>query len=175
MATDIVNKIRNGTRSDSTDLCASCCKCVIRKGGRESDEARYCNEFMNQLRGRVSECSGYYNKNLPSIRDLRETAWILSTDKKKEIGFQPYKKWKDNNRDDDGILEDYQTMKHDLSNICCLVLHSINGVTQPACRMCNNCHKWVEYRNQKEFCSGTQNEKQKDNYQWYTNPNTNRS
>lgn len=99
MSVSLISKIRNGTRSDSTDLCPSCVSCTVRKGGRDSDEVRYCSDFRTNLTERVSECSGYLNKNLTSIQNMKETAWILSTNKKREIGFTPYKKWREDNDD----------------------------------------------------------------------------
>ena len=104
MDNGIVAKIRQGTRSDSTDLCKSCSRSVIRTGGRDSDEERYCNMFESRVTRRVAECSGYYNSSLPSLKDLYDTAWIVSTDKHtKQIGFSPYSKWKQKNE----VPDDY--------------------------------------------------------------------
>ncbi len=89
---DIVAKVRQGTKSDATDLCRSCRYCTIIQGGRESQEYRYCNEIGKPLHARVAECSSYYNHNLPSMKTLYETAYILDTSKH-EVGFMPYKKW----------------------------------------------------------------------------------
>ncbi len=97
---DFTDKVLNGTRSDATDLCPSCSRSVIVKGGRDSDETRYCHVTQNYVKNRVAECSGYYNSDLPSIQTLYDVAWILSTDKKQNaIGFVSPQDWKKKNPD----------------------------------------------------------------------------
>ncbi len=90
---DILAKIREGTRSDSTDLCVSCSYATIIKGGRESEEYRHCSEINKTLYKRVAECNSYYNKNLPSIKTLYETATLITIDKAGQIGFMSYGKF----------------------------------------------------------------------------------
>lgn len=92
---DIVFKIKKGTRSDESDLCPSCQNSTIIKGSRESDETRYCSDISSPIHRRVSECNSYYNKNLPSIKNLYETALILETHKNGQVGFIRYSKWKE--------------------------------------------------------------------------------
>lgn len=92
---NIVTKIQHGTKSDDTDLCKSCSRCAIRQGSTVSDEIRFCHNFEEYLTDRVAECSAYYNVNLPSLKTLYDTAWILGTDKvTRNIGFVPFNKWK---------------------------------------------------------------------------------
>ncbi len=103
---DLVTKIRNGTRSDADDLCRTCTYCTIVRGGRDSDETRICGQTETRLRSRVSECNKYYNANLTSMRNLYDVAWIISTDKKtKEIGFTPFKKYRE--REDAKLPDEY--------------------------------------------------------------------
>ena len=82
-----MNKVYNGTRSDNKQLCLTCRKASVMKGAAEGQEMIYCNEVSEFLKLRVVECSKYDDKNLPSIHDLRETAWILCTTNKNTIGF----------------------------------------------------------------------------------------
>lgn len=109
MATDIYVKIRNGTRSSSTDLCRTCNRCTIIKGAAEGSEERYCHaaSYDNppRLRHLVSECSEYYNRDLPSLSDLQKTAWILETTKGRRVGFVPYRDWRAAHRDEETIPE----------------------------------------------------------------------
>src|SRR5688572_29568443 len=99
MANNIVAKIQQGTRSDSTDLCRTCARCTIRQGARSSDEVRYCGVFETNLKYKVADCNGYYDANLPSLKSLYDTAWILNTDSRtRDIGFIPFNKWKQNER-----------------------------------------------------------------------------
>ena len=98
---DIVTKIRQGTRSDSTDLCKSCSNCAIRFDTADNEERRFCSTFETKLTSRVAECSNYYNSNLPSLKTLYDTAWILSTDKvTRDIGFIRFDKWKQKSGND---------------------------------------------------------------------------
>jgi len=85
-------KVLNGTRSDSTSLCDSCNRSMIIKGATESHVIKHCHHMDKRVPYNVAECSGYYPRNLPSMRDLQETAWILSTSKGRTIGFNPPKK-----------------------------------------------------------------------------------
>ena len=82
-----MDKVRNGTRPDGKQLCLTCRKATIMKGAGESQELIYCGDISEFLKLRVVECSKYDDKDLPSIHDLRETAWILCTTDKKTIGF----------------------------------------------------------------------------------------
>lgn len=99
-------KIREGTRSDSTDLCRTCTRCTIIRGSAESQERRFCRAMDKHLTYLVADCNMYYNKDLPSLEDLQQTAWILETTKARKIGFTPYKEWRARNRDADLIPED---------------------------------------------------------------------
>lgn len=104
---DIYVKVREGTRSDSMDLCRSCTKSVIIKGGAEGNEQRFCQAVSYdtplRLHTFISNCSDYYNKNLPSRADLEKSAWILTTSKGRKIGFVPYADWRAANQDEELI------------------------------------------------------------------------
>lgn len=87
-------KIHRGTgRLMGTSLCRSCAH-GMRWEDRAGEHSR-CSMLTKaeQPRGDVRECSEYYNNNLPSMRDLRELAWELKTDKRGgSVGFAPPKK-----------------------------------------------------------------------------------
>lgn len=95
---DIYLKIHRGTgKLTGQSLCLSC------ENGRtwtdQRGETTICTMMKIPLRGKVTDCSDYYSSALPSLRDMKETAWTLRTEKGgKAIGFAPPKKKKD---DDD--------------------------------------------------------------------------
>lgn len=101
-------KIRNGTRSDATDLCRTCRNSVIIQGSRDSDERRYCDALSGdstQLFTNVADCSSYYNKSLPSLHQYEKIAWVLETSKGRQVGFVPAKEWREKNRHMDMVPE----------------------------------------------------------------------
>lgn len=53
---------------------------------------------------RIVDCNQYDNKSHASIWDMRDIAWVLSTDKQKKFGFKSPKDWK-NEREELGIDE----------------------------------------------------------------------
>lgn len=82
-------KMKDMTAKSDKDLCPSCSHFTQRidAGGT----VRQCDMFgrpENIVRGRVEDCSHYYPRNLPSLRELSNIAWEITTDKKtKKIGF----------------------------------------------------------------------------------------
>lgn len=87
---ELTLKIHQGTgRSTGEPLCTSCSHCLHR-----NDEV-WCTLYgeRERIKSRVYSCNLYYNKSLPSIHDMRESAWTLRTEKGgKSIGFAPPKK-----------------------------------------------------------------------------------
>lgn len=85
-------KIHKGTGKLTKDhLCSTC-----RHGQTWIDcrgEHSICGAipgFKEQPRGKVFEYSNYYNKALPSLDDLYQSAWTLRTEKDgRKIGFTP--------------------------------------------------------------------------------------
>ena len=78
------------------------------RGAAESQERIYCHEISGFVNIKVVECNAYKHKNAVSLYDMREAAWILSTDKKKKtIGFQKYNEWKRGNPNDDVLPNVY--------------------------------------------------------------------
>ena len=88
-------KVLNGTRSpEAPRLCDTCQSGVVRRGAAESDEHIYCRYIRREVRTRVVECSVYVDRSQPSLWDLRQIAWVLRTDSKRQkIGFLRAKEW----------------------------------------------------------------------------------
>lgn len=106
----MVLKIKDGTRG-STGLCSTCSHSQIIKGSSDSQELTLCR-VMNAYNGgtvpfKVVECNEFADKSKPSLRDMREVAWVLSTNKQKKYGFQTPKEWR-KNKEEDG-LDDINT------------------------------------------------------------------
>ena len=48
---------------------------------------------------RVTTCSGYTDRRLPSMRDMEEIAWVLRSDpRRNQVGFVPARKLKPEDR-----------------------------------------------------------------------------
>lgn len=97
MSDSLVLRIHQGTgRSTGESMCRSCehnTNWVDRAG-----EHNRCSMLGKdaQPKGNVYQCSDYYSASLPSLRDMRETAWTLRTEKGgKVIGFAPPKQKKE--------------------------------------------------------------------------------
>lgn len=91
---DIAFKIHEGTgRLTGESLCKSCSAATCWTD--HSGEHTACSTLpfgVPQPKGKVWTCSRYYNRNLPSLNDLYQTAWTLRTEKNgKMIGFRPPK------------------------------------------------------------------------------------
>lgn len=87
-------KIHQGTgRLTGTSLCRTCAHGMHwqDRGGEHSRCSMLGKD--QQPRGEVRECSEYYSEALPALRDLREIAWELKTDKQgRGVGFTPPKR-----------------------------------------------------------------------------------
>lgn len=98
-------KVLNGTRSDQAPrLCDTCQSGVVRRGAAESDEHIYCNFIRREVRMRVVECNAYSDRSQPSLWDLRQMAWVLDTDsKRQQIGFLRAQEWEKQHEDEELI------------------------------------------------------------------------
>ncbi len=85
----MVLKIHGGTgRLTGESLCRSCSYAIIMTDYR--GEHVRCGMLRDRVCGRVTECSSYENKSLPSLARMQEVAWTLRTEKNgKGIGFKP--------------------------------------------------------------------------------------
>jgi hypothetical protein len=85
-----VIKIRNGKAQLTESLCNSCYWAHIQRGFAESEEVILC-AFLRPARlvpFKVSQCTDYYDKRIPSKTDMEEIAWIIRTkDVTRNVGF----------------------------------------------------------------------------------------
>src|SRR5205814_3834602 len=79
---------------DYVGLCGSCRHAALAKTINGHFLAR-CDYFGRSVREPIATCSKYDDRRLPSIHDMRLTAWILRTDEThKVIGFVSNQKWR---------------------------------------------------------------------------------
>ncbi len=82
--------IRNGKPQSSEPLCNSCYWAHIQRGFAESEETIFC-AFLRPARivpFKVSQCTDYNDKRVPSKADMEEIAWIIRTkDVNRQVGF----------------------------------------------------------------------------------------
>lgn len=85
-----VIKIRGGTPQGSESLCNSCYWAHIQRGFAESEEVVLC-AFLRPARlvpFKVSQCTDYNDKRVPSKADMESIAWIIRTkDINRSMGF----------------------------------------------------------------------------------------
>ena len=82
--------IRNGRPVTSEPLCNSCYWAHIQRGFAESEEVILC-AFLRQphrVPFKVSYCTDYSDKRVPSKADMEEIAWIIrAKDVNRQLGF----------------------------------------------------------------------------------------
>ena len=98
-------KVLNGTRSpEAPRLCDTCQSGVVRRGAAESDEHIFCRNIEREVRTRVVECNVYVNRSQPSLWDLRQIAWVLDVDSKRQrMGFLRAHDWEKEHEDEELI------------------------------------------------------------------------
>lgn len=105
-------KIKDGTRSGQS-LCTTCSYSQVIKGASDSQEIVFCGRLGSWEGGRVPfkvvDCNEWADKSKPSLHDMRQTAWVLSTDKQKRFGFQTPKEWRKGREDNEDGLDDVKT------------------------------------------------------------------
>ena len=98
--------IRNGRPQVSESLCNSCYWAHIQRGFAESEEVILC-AFLRPARlvpFKVSMCTDYNDKRVPSKSDMEEIAWIIRTkDVNRPVGFT--KKEMDEEKEKEDELE----------------------------------------------------------------------
>jgi hypothetical protein len=94
---------------ESPRLCDTCQYGVVRRGAPESDEHIYCTYTKQHLARSVIECNRYENRNAVSLWDMRQIAWVLDTDSKRQrIGFIRASEWEVKNPDEDLLPSQYE-------------------------------------------------------------------
>jgi hypothetical protein len=74
----------------------------VRRGAAESDEHIYCTILEQEVRTRVVDCNRFTDRTRPSLWDLRQIAWVLRTDSKRQaIGFIRAKEWEARHPDEE--------------------------------------------------------------------------
>jgi hypothetical protein len=95
--------LRNAKPQVTESLCNSCYWAHIQRGFAESEEIIFC-AFLRPARlvpFKVSMCTDYNDKRMPSKSDMEEIAWIIRTkDVNRPVGFTK------NEMDDDTKKED---------------------------------------------------------------------
>ena len=93
-------KVIRGTRSGDR-LCDTCRKAYLIRGPGESQEAIECSVLSRTPRWPVVECSMYDDKRMVSLREMRETAWVLTGEVKGKVGFLRSSEWVKKHQDED--------------------------------------------------------------------------
>ena len=101
-------KVFQGTRSiDAPRLCDSCERGLITRGAADSEERVFCMRMKQMVTTRVTECNQYVDRAQPPLWALKEIAWVLHVDSKRQsIGFLSAKEWRTQNEDAD-VLPGY--------------------------------------------------------------------
>ncbi len=89
-------KVLQGTRSaEAPRLCDSCSNGVVMRGSAESEERVYCMLMERAPDMRVTDCNRYLDRSQPSLWAMKEIAWVLESDSKRQkIGFVTAKEWR---------------------------------------------------------------------------------
>ena len=85
-------KVRGGTvPQGQPSLCGTCRYATVVKGTRLRDEIVECDKLTyghNRIAFPVTFCTGYIDRQHPTIREMEDIAWVLRTDsKRKHVGF----------------------------------------------------------------------------------------
>jgi hypothetical protein len=82
--------VKNGSPLDGPSLCETCSRGFIARGYRESEMTVVCQALYPERRMQfpVRVCTGYIEKNKPTIREMEEMALILGrVALKRDAGF----------------------------------------------------------------------------------------
>jgi hypothetical protein len=101
-------KVFQGTRSsDAPRLCDSCEQGLITRGAADSEEQVFCMRMKAVVNTRVTECNQYSDRSQPSLWALKEIAWVLRVDSKRQkMGFLSAKEWR-TETDGEDVLPGY--------------------------------------------------------------------
>jgi hypothetical protein len=82
--------IKNGTPVGSASLCKTCNSAHIMAGYRESELVTICTDVHPNivLPFIVYECTGYYDKNRPSWKQMEDLAIDVASAPLKPVGFK---------------------------------------------------------------------------------------
>jgi hypothetical protein len=82
--------IKGGTPVGSASLCKTCSYAHIMTGYRESEMVTMCNEVHPNIvvPFLIYECSGYYDKNKPTWKQMEDLAIDVAAGPMKPVGFR---------------------------------------------------------------------------------------
>jgi hypothetical protein len=82
--------IKGGTPIGSASLCRTCTSAHIMTGYRESERVTMCTDVHPNIviPFLISECSGYYDKNRPSWKQMEDLAITVTPAPLKPVGFK---------------------------------------------------------------------------------------
>jgi hypothetical protein len=82
--------VKGGTPVGSASLCRTCTSAHIMTGYRESEMVTICNDVNPNIvvPFKVYECTGYYDKNRPSWKQMEDLAIDVATAPMKPVGFK---------------------------------------------------------------------------------------
>jgi len=82
---------------------------VVTRGAPDSDEDIFCTVTERRLARAVVECNRYVDRNQPSLWDMRQIAWVLDTDPKRQrMGFIRANEWETKHEDEDLLPSKYR-------------------------------------------------------------------
>jgi hypothetical protein len=82
--------VKGGTPVGSASLCRTCSSAHIMRGYRESEHVTLCTEVHPNIAVPfvIHECSGYYDKNRPSWKQMEDLAITVTPGPLKPVGFK---------------------------------------------------------------------------------------
>jgi hypothetical protein len=82
--------IKNGTPVGNESLCKNCTNALVFTGYRESEQMTMCTYVHPNivLPFTVNTCTGYYDKNRPSYKQMQDLAIDVTPGPIKPVGFK---------------------------------------------------------------------------------------
>ena len=82
--------VKGGTPVGSASLCRTCTSAHIMTGYRESEMVTICGDVHPNVVVPfvIYECTGYYDKNRPSWKEMKELALDVTPSPLKPVGFK---------------------------------------------------------------------------------------
>ena len=84
-------EITGGTAKHDQDLCATCANGTLVEFA-DGKIVKECSVLALKPNGRVVRCGSYRHKNSPDLYHLEKIAWMITSDPKGPVGFQPPKR-----------------------------------------------------------------------------------
>ena len=72
---------------ENIGLCGKCkYSHVIERGNKTSVRCNQLDAFIGE---RITSCTRFYDANLSTVSEMEELAWLLKTNDKNKVGFDP--------------------------------------------------------------------------------------